>query len=364
MDPFHARSREDTNCWRRAIFPVKFAAMKRRQCGAVPLFGFLRELDMADELSLGPSGILTGLDQRPRQRPLFGEGVRIGARGAKDAPAAPKSAPRPAGTGDELNIVGKYKKPASWTPEIERKRAFSNTSGSFKAMKWAPMLEDFRGVALPASETVATDWDFLLKIVRKSEPIRRLNFFAHANSRIIAMSGEWRDLDPDGGGDIFFSASADDRWEERANVSTPDPFEILAPYSVTWGRDGTNDLATKVVDGTNFSLADVRKKFATDAQIWLYMCHVGATAGLLQMIADTFRVTVRGFTMPVSYITPTNFPASRRHSLNVVDDNAVIPEDPRSGAVADFHLLDTNRYAVTVAPRRPFPPAKPKIPAP
>ena len=87
------------------------------------------------------------------------------------------------------------------------------------------------------------------------------------------------------------------------------PKAILDPFAKTWGDIGQNSgTVSLTVNGTSFTLDDVRKKFAADATIWLYLCHGASDPRLFQEVANTFQVTAKGFTKEIVYCAPDRFP--------------------------------------------------------
>jgi hypothetical protein len=237
----------------------------------------------------------------------------------------------------ELSLVGSYPKPASWTAAKEKQL--------IAAGKWFPHTLDFKGVAGSGSIEVTSAWDFLLKIVQAKSSISRLNFFSHATTGLIAIEGTVLD----DGSNVMLSGG-DGGWTQ---IISAKPGAIADPYAGTWGSFGENSGAVVTVGTTNLTLNDVRAKFSTDAAIWLYLCHGASDPNLFQEIANTFQVTVKGFTKELGYCAPSNFPTSRKHKVAVVTTPK--PADSCPNAVADFHGLDTNANVRTASPKKPQP---------
>ena len=109
----------------------------------------------------------------------------------------------------ELNLVGDFPKPASWTPQKELQQ--------IQADKWFPSTLDFLAVAGSGSVAIADTWDFCLKVVKAPKQISRLNFFSHGTTSLIALQGQILDdgsnvllaQNPDTGWTQVFAAKAD-----------------------------------------------------------------------------------------------------------------------------------------------------------
>jgi len=274
----------------------------------------------------GSAGMDNALDDG--ESGLLGEGQPPGPVGAQAIPLDAASGTKPAAAGIELNLVGNYEKPQSWTAEKEL--------ALIRKDSWFPHSADFLAVAGKGSVIVASPEDLLLKIVSAPGSISRLNFFSHGVFGKIAMSGQ---VDPEGK-----SCSLDSGWTQVGGVGPM----IADPYAKIWGDHGENS-RNKVTMGTrSFSLDDVRAKFAPGAEIWLYICHGAADGRLLQNIANAFQVTVRSFTKIIVYCAPDKFPQSRAHKVNVLKTTK--PSDSCPGAESDFHKLTSDGSAV---PKKP-----------
>ena len=119
-----------------------------------------------------------------------------------------------------------------------------------------------------------------------------------------------------------------------------------------WGDIGQNSGSVSLtVNGTSFTLDDVRKKFAADATIWLYLCHGASDPRLFQEVANTFQVTAKGFTNEIVYCAPSDFPTSRKHKVAVLTTAKAI--DSCVNGDVDFKKLDTNTNVRTAQPQRP-----------
>jgi hypothetical protein len=128
---------------------------------------------------------------------------------------------------------------------------------------------------------------------------------------------------------------------------------IIDPYAGIWGDHGENSSATISVDSTTLSLDMVRAKFSEQAEMWLYLCHGAADPKLFQQIANTFQVTVKGFTKELVYCAPSDFPANRKHKVGVLTTAKHIDSCPN--AVTDFHQLDNHNNVRTKSPAKQTP---------
>jgi hypothetical protein len=270
-------------------------------------------------------------------------GAPIGVQGPREKPgpiggnAPPQPSPTnpTAAATQELNLVGSFPKPASWTAKKELDQIHAD--------KWFPSTLDFLAVAGKGSVAVANTWDFCLQIVKAPKKISRLNFFSHGTTNVIALQGEIAD----DGSNVMLATIPDAGWTQVLF-----PKAILDPFAQKWGDIGQNSGSVSLtVNGTSFTLDDVRKKFAADATIWLYLCHGASDPRLFQEVANTFQVTAKGFTKEIVYCAPTDFPTSRRHKVAVLTTAKAI--DSCVNGDVDFKKLDTNTNVRTAQPQRP-----------
>ncbi len=288
---------------------------------------------MAESMTPEPFGRPDSLTQTSPQSGLLGTGAKPGPIGVVPPQPMP-NAPPPAAT-QELNLVGNFPKPASWTPQKELQQ--------IQADKWFPSTLDFLAVAGPGSVAIADTWDFLLKIAKAPKKISRLNFFSHGTTSLIALQGE---ILADGS-NVMLAQNPDTGWTQVLA-----PKAILDPFAGKWGDTGQNSGSVSItVNGTSFTLDDIRNKFAPDATIWLYLCHGAADPRLFQEVANTFQVTAKGFSRELVYCAPANFPTSRKHTVAVVTTPK--PADSCSSGDTDFKKLDTNANVRTAAAQKP-----------
>ncbi len=271
-------------------------------------------------------------------------GAPIGVQGPREkpgpiggnAPPQPSPANPTAATTQELNLVGSFPKPASWTAKKELDQIHAD--------KWFPSTLDFLAVAGKGGVAVADTWDFCLQIVKAPKKISRLNFFSHGTGSVIALQGEIAD----DGSNVKLATIPDAGWTQVIATTKA----ILDPFARTWGDIGQSSGSVSLtVNGTSFTLDDVRKKFASDATIWLYLCHGASDPLLFQEVANTFQVTAKGFTKEIVYCAPSDFPASRKHKVAVLTTAKAI-NSCVNGDV-DFKKLDANTNVRTAQPQRP-----------
>lgn len=269
-------------------------------------------------------------DDESRAEGLQGSGglpgpLGIQATGPLDTTADEK---KPAVTATELNLVGSYPKPATWTAAKEKELIGQDN--------WFPHTLDFLAVAGKGSKEITSPEDFLLKIVETTGQISRLNYFSHGVTGKIATSGK---VDPAGQ-----FCTLDSGW-----TSVIGGKRIADPYATRWGDEAQDSgTVTVTIGNKTFSLDDVRAKFAADAELWLFICHGGADPMLLQNIANTFQVKVKSFSKVIVYCAPANFPASRQHRVNML--TGATPKDACATAELDFHKLKSDSGAT---PRKP-----------
>lgn len=272
----------------------------------------------------GPIGT-NDADQERRPAGLLGGGGISAPLGSPDAEPLETRADenKPAAAGKEVNLVGSYPKPDTWTAAKEKELIGKDT--------WFPHTLDFLEVAGKGSKEITSPEHFLLAIIETSGQINRLNYFSHGVTGKIATSGK---VDPAG-----TSCSLDTGWEPLSG-----PRYIAHPYSKIWGGGGEDSGSVSISVGSrSFTLDDVRKKFTDDAELWLFICHGGVDTMLLQNIANTFRVRVKAFSKIIVYCAPANFPTSRKHKVNVL--TGAKPIDACPNAVDDFRKLKSDRGA-------------------
>ena len=236
-------------------------------------------------------------------RGTLGSSVSLAPLGAKTPPksAAPgPAAPAPPPNGIVLRAVGNFPKPAEWTP------AYLNKHWNKGGFEWFPMTPEFGMAAAGPSFVITQAFQLLGLLFLSAARIARVNFFSHAAPDSIGISGHYNGV-PKGPDDFAIEWDSDPIKQLRARTDDNGneislPGEILEPYANLWGRYGESaDKKYQFSDGAIFSLADARRKFTSDAILWLYMCNLGADDLLLQLVANTFQVRVGGFSQAVGY---------------------------------------------------------------
>jgi hypothetical protein len=266
---------------------------------------------------------------REKNAGLLTEGTTPGSLGRQPLPLDSGSGDS-SDEGKELNLVARYPKPKSWTAAKEKELIKNGT--------WFPHTLDFLAVAGKGSIEIASQWDFLLKIIKAKDKIGRLNFVSHGVNGLIATSGT---VEEDG-----TNVSMDTGWTQ---VQLAGGTAIADPYAETWGSEGENSSATVTVGDTSFSLDDVRKKFTKSAVLWLYVCHGGADPMLLQNLANTFQIKATGFLKIIVFCAPADFPTNRNHTVAVKTTEKDADSCPNG--VSNFRELTT--HTMSKKPKKP-----------
>ena len=221
----------------------------------------------------------------------------------------------------ELNIVAKFGNLyGGLAKEID----------AIKNHRWGPTTDDFTDIVVNALEcdSFAGFGAAILLASQKSErpkkSISRINLFTHANSDLIAFKGTVKPLTV--GVDVMLEV------DTGLNSTTLQ----------TWNGQGfsLDNPTTK----KHYTLRDIQARFTgSSAEIWLYACHSGVDGALVQEIADTFQVTVIGFTDEIAYC-PTfteNPPTIDRKRIGIKNC---------SNPAVDFRKLSTGLVKKTPKP--------------
>ena len=293
---------------------------------------------MSNSITAGPLGSVDNQAIGGPENGLLAYGnkpIPVGA--GKTPPAAKPQAPAGQGT-TELKIAQSCPQPAVW-----QNNAVAEKAAAFgKPSTWAPTSPDFLAVGGTGTKSNATVAGFL-SLIMGSPGLIRLDYFGHGNADNCPMASFL-----DSNLEVFLSGSED------LTSSGLDDKALVQPFSTIWGIHGEQS-ATKNAQG--FTLDDIRAKFSPGAVIWLYLCHSAANPSLVQQLANTFQCTVNGFQNEINYCTPSNFPQSRKHRLevaNLVDPlNQLGITSPCTAAVTGFKDLDTNAMVVSKSPLKP-----------
>jgi|SRR5690242_10287334 len=266
-------------------------------------------------------------DPFPRHRPSGRTGpprgtIVIAEAPKTNKPAKPNAAPKVSGR--ELSIYGKFDNP--W------KRANDEVTAMAKD-QWEPTSDDFAAVAGKSSIEV-TSWKGLLQVIltqgqAESKPgsISRINIFTHANSNLIALSGNVRPTNAKA--DVTLNVSS------AISEETLDRLDSGITINVV-SKD--KKLASKT-----FVMDDVRKRFTKDAVIVIYACHGAVDTAFVQHIADTFQVKVRAFREVIGYFPSYDEadPATKQAAKITTRRRVGVGYNSKT-KVNDFHDLDSN----------------------
>jgi hypothetical protein len=218
-----------------------------------------------------------------------------------------------------LNVIGDY----AWSPRqtLPQEIALVRRGG------WSPTSTDFATVA-GRSTTCGTFGALLGHIaVQEKRTISGINIFTHGDRGVIAFGGVVKARE----------GSADVMLNVNGNQGAWTALDVAALDSL--------DERTVIVPGKPkaFSLDDLRDRFTgPNAVIFLYACHSAVDPELLQRIADTFGVQVRGFRSVIAYC-PTfkdNPPSLDRSRIGI---------GSCAGAVSDFTKLPQNDVIMRIA---------------
>jgi hypothetical protein len=188
-------------------------------------------------------------------------------------PAAPpaKAAGKVPANG-EVTILGYF----YWKPSIDGKTEIDYLING----KWHPGFEDFKEIAGTSPTAAPGDFIALLGMLMDYAPgsISRLNFFTHADSDNIGITGYMTATD------VLFTSWVSDTDINNTTVSS---------NSYTYIN-------------TSFTLDDVRKRFAKDAIFVLYGCKAGFDpTTLLTSLKDLLQITVIGFKEKIVFCPPS-----------------------------------------------------------
>jgi hypothetical protein len=187
----------------------------------------------------------------------------------------------------ELNLAGRF----DWNPSISDADEISE----FTAGRWMPQTADFVAIEGGTVPVVPTFGNFLGAIVQRPDGgISRLNLFSHGDTSLVAFGGtiQRRTI---GRADVTLNTNG-----ANDNMTAMDPISMA-----NLNQPGVTFNAQIAIRGkTNFTVADVRKKFAESAFIVLYLCHSAQNQTFLRLIAKFFGVKVIGFTRVIGYYPP------------------------------------------------------------
>jgi hypothetical protein len=175
-----------------------------------------------------------------------------------------------------LNLVGAFENPWKNDPTKEAK-IIEDFKNEKSAIKWHPAADSWAAVFGGNITTTASLSQFL-GIIKKQQPhsIERINLFSHGNRGLIAFAGY---IIPQTG-DVFLNT----------NTALDLRLAETEPIPKGGGREeeSMGTIARQLQD-----------RFTEDAQIVFYLCNSGNDPELLQVVADAFRVVVKGFSQEV-----------------------------------------------------------------
>lgn len=230
-------------------------------------------------------------------------------------PAAPTPAPKTPING-EVTILTSF----PWNPPIDEKTEVEYLLNG----KWHPGYPDYSEITGVQMKNTPGDFIALLGMITeyKTKSIKRLNFFTHANKTLIGITGYMDSSD------VTFTASVD-QTEIASNASQG--------LSFTYNKQ-------------NFSLDDVRARFADDAIFVLYGCDAAFDpTTLLTALKDLLKVSVVGFKDKTVYCPPTQTVGStsfnrKGEKIGIMKQGFKCDAD----STTDWRSLITNPNAVTV----------------
>jgi hypothetical protein len=228
----------------------------------------------------------------------------------------------------ELNVSGDF----AWNPAITEAEELQQLPD-----RWSPQTKDFVAIAGGTVPVAPTFGNFLGAILERPDGgIGRLNLFSHSNKSMVAFGGHIEKSSGGPGANVFLDVN-----QSGDNLTAMDPTSM-----VNLNQPGVTFQAPKAIRGKkDFTVDDVRRKFAADAFIVLYLCHSGQDAAFLKQIATFFGVKVIGFSDLVVYHVPQQTSTTRftRNGEQLGIGSGGTP-------VTDFRKLISDPKAVTATP--------------
>jgi hypothetical protein len=204
-------------------------------------------------------------------------------KGGTAPPAAkPKALKSPGKTG-EVTIPAVF----VWHPPIDEKTEVDLLLNGSPARHWHPTTADYTAITGVTLNPGPADFVALMGIIAEYQPksIKRLNFWTHSNKNVIGITG---------------IAKPDDIYFERPD-GTQAGCQVNATEIAGFAASG---MSFKF-NGVDFTLDDVRGRFADDALFVLYGCDIAFDpTTLLTALRDLFRVSVVGFKYEMVFCPP------------------------------------------------------------
>jgi hypothetical protein len=224
----------------------------------------------------------------------------------------------------EITFIGDYKNPWETNPAQEVAMVQAGRDKS-SGKHWSPGTVDFR--ALSKSTKLADSYTAILAwlLKEKDGTVSRVNVISHGKFGKVGMKGT---IDVNDGGVTFDS----------------DPNASITSTSIsTWVN------ATLIDDqNKSHSFSEIRAKFTSDAQIFIYSCNGATDPQLLQDLANAFGVKVNAANKEIVYCVDFDLkpPRMNRNKHRVaINDQTTLEESCNMGAQSDFHNLKLNRSA-------------------
>jgi hypothetical protein len=242
-------------------------------------------------------------------------GTLYAAKGAK-APAKTTGPKFKIPKKGEVTILTTY----DWKPKIDDKTEIDYLLDH----KWHPWYADYVEITKVKMASTPGDLLSLLGMICEYKPksIKRLNFFTHANKKLIGIVGY---LDSTG---VTFTSYTDEK-------------EI---------NDHVANGLTFTYNGQSYSLDDVRERFADKAIFILYGCDVAFDpTTLLTALKDLFQVTVIGFRDKTVFCPPAQTRGAssfnrKGEKMGVMKKDFSCKKDSKT----DWRSLITDPNAVTI----------------
>lgn len=228
----------------------------------------------------------------------------------------------------ELNLAGVF----PWDPPITAAEEIAELA----ANRWSPGTDDFVAVPGGTVKLVPSFGHMLGAICQQADgSISRMNLFTHANSGLIGFGGH-----------------IEKRTVTRADVfiNTNGPGDSLTAMDSTsmaaLNQPGVFFEAPEAINGKKqFTVADIRKKFAPNAVLVLYACHSGQNDAFLKLVAQFFQIKVIGFSVEIGYFPPAQTIPSKFQRAG-----EKIGLGFGGSPVADWRGLSSHGSAITASP--------------
>lgn len=233
----------------------------------------------------------------------------------------------------ELTVYGHYPLPAAWADEAKEVEALkkNNEKKQGDPELWSPTVSDFQ--AISAGGTLCADFKILLADVvftesaakRPPGSVKRLNIITHGDRSWIAMQGEV----------IPTPERVIVNLKARGAITLENLEHLLTPGLTITAPSGDKNL--------RFTLNDVHKALAPEAELFLYSCRSGAGKELRDKLANVLQIAVHGFKEQIAFC-----PVFQEKPPRVVDRKwiavgscAATMEGKKR--TSDFHTLKPDR---------------------